>query len=174
MSSSHVRGFENSPPDKGGVRGGLEKVNVMRYITYNTNLVKFARQNRKDSPHPEIKIWDRILKNKSTGYKFTRQKPIQNFIADFYCSKLRLAIEIDGDTHYVTDKNQVYDAKRTEVLNNLGIKVLRYTNLDVTRNIEGVYEDFMAQIRMREKELDLTPPSLPLSGEGILPDFSSS
>ncbi|MBU1146262.1 endonuclease domain-containing protein [Patescibacteria group bacterium] len=137
----------------------------MRYIIYNTKLVKFARQNRKDSPEPEIKMWNQILKNRSTGYKFTRQKPIQDFIADFYCSRLRLAIEIDGDTHYLTDKKQCYDAKRTKVLNNLGIKVIRYTNLDVTKNIEGVYEDLIVQIRIREKELGLTPPNLPLSGE---------
>lgn len=124
----------------------------MNYITYNKNLKKLARDNRKNSPSPEWKIWHEVLKNKNTGYKFTKQKPIGNYILDFYCSKLLLAVEIDGDSHY-EDEN--YDVKRTKVLNNAGVKVIRYTNLDVMSNLEGVYEDLVEQIKLRGKEIDL-------------------
>jgi very-short-patch-repair endonuclease len=62
------------------------------------------------------------------------------YIVDFYCSKLQLVIEIDGDSHV---ENKEYDETRTEVLSQLGLRVLRYTNRDVCNNIEGVYQDLM-------------------------------
>ncbi len=77
------------------------------------------------------------------GYKFLRQKPIADFIVDFYCPELRLAIEIDGDSHA---EFADHDAERTAVLNALGISVIRYTNDEVMKNLEGVYEDLMRRI----------------------------
>ncbi|NJD91688.1 MAG: endonuclease domain-containing protein [Geobacter sp.] len=76
-------------------------------------------------------------------YKFLRQKPIGGFIVDFYCSELRLVIEIDGDCH----ADQVeYDEERTRFLNALGLQVIRYTNDEVLHNIEGVYDDLLRQL----------------------------
>jgi very-short-patch-repair endonuclease len=111
------------------------------YIPYKGKLTKLARQNR-DNPSPaEKKIWYEVLcRRQFEGYKFTRQKPIGNFIVDFYCSKLRLVIEIDGDSHVEYKK---YDEARTNTLNQYELKVLRYTNRDVMNNIEGVYQDLM-------------------------------
>ncbi|HEX9916420.1 MAG TPA: endonuclease domain-containing protein [candidate division Zixibacteria bacterium] len=111
------------------------------YIPYKRKLTKLAQQNR-DNPSPaEKKIWYEVLCRKQfEEYKFTRQKPITNFIVDYYCSKLQLVIEIDGDSHV---ENKEYDEARTSVLNQYGLKVLRYTNRDVMNNIEGVYQDLM-------------------------------
>ncbi|MFH1837938.1 MAG: endonuclease domain-containing protein [Candidatus Kuenenbacteria bacterium] len=129
------------------------------FIPYNQNLKEKAKENRKNPTKPEIKIWNELLRKKFIDYKFLRQKPINNFILDFYCSKLLFAIEIDGDSHY---KDQNYDFKRTNILNNLGIKIIRYTNLEIMKNIEGVYLNLMEEIRLREKELK--PSKSPLSG----------
>lgn len=83
-------------------------------------------------------------------YKFLRQKPIDNYIADFYCSELRLVIEIDGDSHAVAIE---YDAVRTKVLEALGLIVVRYTNDEVLRSIQGVYEDLCRRIESIKKEI---------------------
>ena len=112
---------------------------------YNQNLTKHARRNRKNPTCAEKKIWVEVLRKKQLfGYKFLRQKPIGNYITDFYCSRLRLVIEIDGDQHA---ENKEYDEIRTRVLNSYGIKVLRYWNNEIMNTLEGVYEDLTREIR---------------------------
>jgi very-short-patch-repair endonuclease len=76
-------------------------------------------------------------------YKFLRQKPLGGYIVDFYCSKLRLVIEIDGESHAETVE---YDVERTKILEALGLTVVRYTNDEVMLNIAGVYEDLIQRI----------------------------
>ena len=67
---------------------------------YNNNLTELARENRKNQTEAEKRLWIEVLRNKKMdGYKFTRQKPIENYILDFYCSKLKLGIEVDGSSH---------------------------------------------------------------------------
>ncbi|MGB2803991.1 MAG: endonuclease domain-containing protein [Candidatus Zixiibacteriota bacterium] len=112
-----------------------------KYLPYKRKLTKLVRQNRKNPSPAEKKIWHEVLCRKQfEGYKFTRQKPLGGYIVDFYCSKLQLVIEIDGDSRA---ENKKYDKTRTEVLSQLGLRVLRYTNRDVCNNIEGVYQDLM-------------------------------
>ena len=97
---------------------------------------------------PESRIWNLVLRHRQFArYKFLRQKPIDNYTVDFYCSELRLVIEIDGDSHAETVD---YDAQRTAVLQSLGLGAIRYTNDDVMRNIEGVHEDLWSQIHLRK------------------------
>jgi very-short-patch-repair endonuclease len=127
-------------------------LNQRGVFNYNLNLKQAARKNRKRPTDPENKIWTEILSNQKLDYKFSRQKPLDNFIVDFYCSKLLLVIEIDGDSHYKKDQKE-YDVCRTEKLNLMGIKVLRYKNNDVMNNIEGVYQNMIKEIEIREKEL---------------------
>ena len=125
------------PPDKGGLRG-------VGFLRYNKKLTTFARANRKNPTAAEIKMWNEVLRMRQFAhYKFLRQKPIANFIVDFYCSELRLVIEIDGDTH---GKATAYDIERTRLLNARGLTVIRYTNEDVLGNIAGVYDDLAFQI----------------------------
>lgn len=69
---------------------------------------------------------------------------IDNFIVDFYCSKLMLAIEIDWDSH---SEQEIYDATREEKLRNLWIRVIRYTNDEVFANIQWVYDDLMRKMK---------------------------
>ena len=139
------------PPDKGG-KGG--------FIPYDTSLTEKARKNRKNPTSAEKKFWYESLQAKRLAeLKFTRQKPIDHYIVDFYCAELMLVVEIDGDTHA---EQENYDKQRTARLNRLGIEVIRYSNQDVLNNIEGVYSDLLEKIeciRQRQK-----PPKSPLSG----------
>ena len=110
----------------------------MKEKIFNKPNYKKRRQSlRNNMPTPEIKLWQ-ILRNKQMGYKFRRQHSIGNYIVDFYSPKLKLAIEVDGDSHYMGNA-QNYDKIRDEYLDSLGIKVLRVKNSDIMSNIEGVY-----------------------------------
>ncbi len=125
-----------------------------KFIPYNPQLKERAKDNRLNPSKAESKIWNEIFRKKLIKYKFLRQKPLDRFIVDFYCAKLMLAVEIDGDTHA---NQRQYDRMRTEKLNILGIKVIRYSNIDVMRNIEGVYEDLNDVVKQRAGELDIEP-----------------
>jgi very-short-patch-repair endonuclease len=128
--------------DKGRAGEGFALDSV--FLPYNKNLTALARENRSNPTKAESKIWQEVLRMRQfASYKFLRQKPIGGYIVDFYCSELRLVIEIDGDSHAETFE---YDAERTKLLNSLGLHVIRYTNDDVLRNIEGVYEDLSQRI----------------------------
>jgi very-short-patch-repair endonuclease len=96
------------------------------------------------------------------GHKFFRQYGIGEYIADFYCPEQRLAIEIDGSQHY-TDDGREYDESREKYMISLSIKTIRFSNLDVLQNIEGV----LSQIE-KELELPLTP-SLTKEGAAAKP-----
>lgn len=99
------------------------------HLPYNPNLKLRTRQLRKKMTQAEVKMWFEILQNRNLqGYKFLRQKPIDHFIVDFYCSRLLLAIEVDEASH---DGNDKYDAHRTSILNAYGVKVVRFTNNEV-------------------------------------------
>ena len=122
-----------------------------KYISYDKNLTDKARENRKNPTAAERKLWYEMLAQKSfMGLKFTRQKPIDRYIVDFYCSELMLVIEIDGDSHA---EQEEYDKQRTERLNKYGITVFRYTNRDILYNLSGVYEDLCEKIEELRKKL---------------------
>jgi very-short-patch-repair endonuclease len=116
----------------------------LKFHAYETNLTSLARENRKNPTPAENLLWQKILRNRQFhGHKFLRQKPIGPFIADFYCTELKLVIEIDGDSHAVhTD----YDARRTAFLENCGLRVLRYANRDILNNLSGVYQRLQTQL----------------------------
>ena len=119
-------------------RGGREGFG---FIPYDKKLTTLTRENRKNPTAAESKMWNGVLRMRHfADYKFSRQKPIADFIVDFYCSELRLAIEIDGDTHAEAVE---YDAARTAALNARGITVVRYTNDEALKNLPGVYDDLM-------------------------------
>ncbi len=119
------------------------------YIPYNPKLVEIARENRKKPTQAEKKMWLKVLKSKQfEKYKFLRQKPLDNFIADFYCAKLMLAIEIDGDSH---TRQKEYDILRSKKLDAYGIKVIRYTNDEIMSNLEGVSHDLWNKIKKCHK-----------------------
>jgi very-short-patch-repair endonuclease len=92
-----------------------------------------AREMRHPQTPAEATLW-RALRNRQTGHKFRRQHPIYRFIIDFYCAQAKLLIEVDGESHFQPDQEE-YDKARTEYLEELGYKVIRFTNNDVKYNI---------------------------------------
>ncbi|WP_353928991.1 DUF559 domain-containing protein [Okeanomitos corallinicola TIOX110] len=106
-------------------------------------LKPLARQMRKESTLAEKLLWQR-LKNKHLGFKFRRQQVIDRFIVDFYCHEIKLVIEVDGEIHNYTQKE---DAIRQEFLESLGLQVIRFKNEDVLLNIEGVLEKILVAIK---------------------------
>ncbi len=95
------------------------------------------KELRKNQTEPEKRLWQYLRNKQIDNCKFFRQYGIGEYIADFYSPKLKLVIEIDGDTHF-TDEAVEYDKIRTKFFNSLGIEVIRFTNEDVMKNIEGV------------------------------------
>jgi very-short-patch-repair endonuclease len=106
-----------------------------RFVPYRRNLKTRAQAMRRDSPQPERRLWYELLSG--LPQRFSRQKPLGPYVADFYCSAHRLVIEIDGDSHF-TEKGGSYDAARTKCLKSRGIRVLRFTNEEVMREFEAV------------------------------------
>jgi very-short-patch-repair endonuclease len=106
-----------------------------RWIAYRINLTSRAQALRRDPTPAEKKLWFEFLRD--LPQKFIRQKPLGQYVADFYCSRQRLVIELDGDSHY-TDTAQRYDQARTAALETRGIRVIRFTNTDVLQNFEAV------------------------------------
>ncbi len=117
---------------------------------YLLELRELSRVNRQNPTKAELLIWNTILRKKYLGYKFLRQKPLNQFILDFYCSKLLLDIEIDGDSH-LNQKN--HDDGRDEILSSLGIKTIRYNNEAVLMTLNTVIEDLKVQINNRQDEI---------------------
>jgi very-short-patch-repair endonuclease len=104
-------------------------------LPYDKRLIPHAKALRKNMTPQERKLWYEFLSKYPV--RFQRQKVIDHYIADFYCSSAKLIIEIDGGGHY-TEEKQRYDQKRTEVLESYGVHVLRFSNIDVIDNFEGV------------------------------------
>ncbi len=100
---------------------------------------------RKNMTKSEIALWSKLKNKQLQSLKFRRQHSVGPYIMDFYCPKLRLAIEIDGGQHN-TKAGLSYDQKRSNYLNSLNIKVIRYWNNDVYINIEGVIADIINKI----------------------------
>ena len=106
-----------------------------RILPYNPKLKQLARMLRKHSTLAEILLWNELKGKKMLGYDFHRQKPIDNFVVDFYCPGLKLVIEIDGLTH---DEKQEDDRIRQKKLESFGLHVLRFRDEDVKQSLEGV------------------------------------
>ncbi len=109
-------------------------------ITYNPKLKALAKNLRNNATKSEIILWGYLKGRKMMGYKFSRQKPIDNYIADFFCNELKLTIELDGYSHQI-DEVFEKDLKKTKVLNNLGISVLHFDDKDVFENIDNVLRE---------------------------------
>ena len=105
-----------------------------KIIPYNPDLKELARQLRKNSTLAEVLLWGKI-KQRAFGVQFHRQVPLLNFIVDFYCHELKLAIEIDGDSH---EFKYEYDSKRQGELEEKGVKFIRFSDQDVKNNMFNI------------------------------------
>src|SRR5918999_1109098 len=108
---------------------------VRPFFRYRRDLKARSRKLRQDPTPAERKLWFEFLA--AHPRKFTRQKPLGRYIADFYCSAARLVIEIDGDSHFDV-RGEHYDRRRSADLAALGIRVLRFSNLEVMQQFEAV------------------------------------
>ncbi len=91
-------------------------------------------------PTAEIILWSKLKGRGLKKLKFRRQYGVGRYVIDFYCPELKLAIEVDGDSHF-SDKAKEYDLKRQKYIENFGIKFIRFTNEDIYQNLEGVLEE---------------------------------
>ena len=107
-----------------------------------------AESNRYKMTQAESLLWEALKGKQLDGLKFRRQHPVHLYIADFYCHKLRLIIEIDGAYHNF-EKQQLLDKQRTLDLESQGLKVIRFTNWEVENNLKGV----LIRIRKIAKEI---------------------
>ena len=105
-----------------------------KIIPYNPKLKQYARYLRKNSTLAEVLLWQQI-KGGSLGFEFHRQVPLDQYIVDFYCHELKLAVEIDGCSH---NNTYDYDLYRQTKLQKWGIKFIRFDDLDVKKNMNGV------------------------------------
>ena len=119
-------------------------------LKYNGKNITFAKILRKNATPEENRLWyDFLSKYK---IRFQRQKAIDNFIADFYCHKAKLIIEIDGSQHF-SKEGKENDSFRTEILEGYDLKIIRFTNFQIKTNFEGVckYIDIVVEEAIKDK-----------------------
>src|SRR3989338_10691566 len=117
----------------------------MNYQYNNLELKHFRRKLRNNQTDCEALLWS-VLRNKQcNGYKFFRQYSVGKYILDFFCPKLRLAIELDGSQHSERDAI-LYDKDRNDYLDAVYIKVLRFWNMEITKNIKGSIDKILQEI----------------------------
>jgi len=109
-----------------------------------SNLKGHAKDNRRNMTDAETILWEH-LRNNRTGYKFRKQHPIGDFIADFICLEKKLVIEIDGEYHN-TAVQQHDDAVRTDDIERIGYRVIRFTNEEVEKQISTVLTKIKEQL----------------------------
>jgi len=116
------------------------------FTTFRSDLKSKARDLRKNMTEPEKKLWFGYLKKAPA--KFLRQKPIGNYIVDFYCASKKLVIEVDGDSHFLSSEVIKKDEVREEFLvQRHQLKILRFSNFEVMKNFEGVCEEIERNLR---------------------------
>ncbi len=115
----------------------------MNYL-YNNQYLKIRRKSlRNQMSEPEQKLWYHLRAKNLKKYKFRRQFSVGNFILDFFCPQLKLAIEIDGDSHFINSRTIEHDKIRGEYLKQFGIQILRFNNDEVNTNLNSVLEKIL-------------------------------
>ncbi|HPP08537.1 MAG TPA: endonuclease domain-containing protein [bacterium] len=114
-------------------------------IHYDKKLKKFSRTLRQEMTDAERLFWSKVRMKQLNGYQFYRQRPIGEYVVDFYCPRAKLIIEIDGGQHYEDDGRRK-DEMRDKFLSGIGLKILRFSDRDVIENIEGVVEHVLENL----------------------------
>lgn len=118
-------------------------------LEYDKKLIPNAKSLRKSLTPQERKLWYEFLSAYSP--RFQRQKVIDHYIVDFYCAKAKLVLELDGSGHYIGEQMK-HDEERTRILEKSGLQVLRFTNIDVIQNLEGVCIQIDRAVKSRMQE----------------------
>jgi len=108
-------------------------------LPYNANLKQRSRELRENMTDAERYLWTKLRRKQQRGYQFYRQKPIGDYIVDFFCPRGKLVIEVDGSQHFSEEISE-YDRIRDEYMSSLDLRVLRFANTEMLGNIEGVVE----------------------------------
>ncbi len=120
---------------------------------YNEKILESRRRDlRVKQTEAEKILWQKLRNRQINGFKFFRKYSIGKYIADFYCSELRLVIELDGSQHY-EENSLEYDKIREEFMKNLDIKTIRFNNLDVFKNLDEVMERVYDEVRKSSNSL---------------------
>ena len=119
-------------------------------VVKNNDMLDVARRLRREMTPQEQRLWYVFLRKYPV--KFYKQRIIESFIVDFYCADARLVFELDGSQHY-TEQGKEYDEQRTAILEQYGVQVLRFTNLDVDRHLDAVCAQIDSTIERRVAEL---------------------
>ena len=127
-----------------------------KIIPYNPKLKKYASELRKNMTLSEVLLWKKLKQKQVLGYDFDRQRPIDEYIVDFYCKELMLAIEIDGITHY-NQLAEIKDKIRQKKLESLGVSFLRFDDLTVKR--DSTYVVSIIEEWIKNNEPTPTPSS---------------
>jgi len=149
------------PPDKGEAGRGSSNKTKLHNLKPQINKRK---DNRKNPTEPEKRFWSWV-RGKQLACKFRRQHGIDQYIVDFYCAEHALIVELDGESHYTVEGLKA-DKVRTDFLESKGFGVLRFSNLEVMQNKEGVLSALLACLDSTAIKSYPTP-TLPFSGEGV-------
>jgi very-short-patch-repair endonuclease len=138
-------------PLPGGVaagRGGKDDIQ-MNSLPFNRYLLQKAAENRKNMPPAEVRVWKRLRRQQLMQYDFDRQKPILNYIVDFYCQEAQLAIEIDGNTH---NNDGEPERTRQRDIEELGVWFLRFPNLEAYKFPDQVAQSVLLALENWEEQ----------------------
>ncbi len=125
--------------------------------TYRQSLKKPSRHLRSNMTDAELHLWQRLRRKQLHGVQFNRQKPILNFIVDFYCAKARLVVELDGSQHF-EQEHKKKDKVRDDALAALGLYVLRFDNRQVLTETDSVVNVIYEVVGKRLVEIPPNPP----------------
>jgi very-short-patch-repair endonuclease len=112
-------------------------------------ITKRARELRRWMPPAEVHLWMALRKKQLGGLRFRRQHPVGPYFLDFFCSSCRLAIEVDGPSHDEDAKREA-DSRRDRFLASQGIRVIRFLNADIRKNLEGVLQEIYRRATGRD------------------------
>ena len=112
------------------------------YFGAKQSIFKLAKELRKSETEAEKILWSKLNRNQILGLQFRRQHPINIFIADFYCVRIKLIIEVDGSIHEIVE-NQEHDLGRAQILNDFGITLIRFSNKQIFDEIDSTVEQII-------------------------------
>jgi very-short-patch-repair endonuclease len=126
----------------------MKGVSIEYPMYYGTtpDIFKKAKGLRRRETEAEKRLWAKLCRNQMFGLQFRRQHPINRFIADFYCVRIKFVIEVDGSIHELPE-NKDYEIERSEIFNDFGISVIRFSNDQIIEDIDGAIKEIEKNVR---------------------------
>ena len=114
-------------------------------------LLEVIKEQRQNPTLAEEKLWQELRRKNLNGFKFRRQHPVAGYILDFYCPKLKIGIEVDGEVHKSTDQ-KTYDDQRSKDISRYGVRIIRFWNSEVMNDLESVLQRIVVFAADNKKE----------------------